>query len=100
MRDFRELLNETLDNLYDIEERLNYGDKVVTLAVDHLQEMLIKVNARYNDRVEELRQEAIEWQSEWEHETDLEAIEDKRRYFEFFGKRYGLLEEFEENGII
>ena len=46
-----------------------------------------------------LRQEAIEWQYSIEY-ISLDEIISKQAYFEKMGKRYGLIKEFRENGII
>ena len=54
----------------------------------------------YRKRQDEVRQEAIEWQFKIsEDDTWYDAI-GMQYYFEKLGKRYGLLEEFRENGII
>lgn len=55
----------------------------------------------YKERKEEIRQQAIEWQQDFENQGycwgDLIIYQ---QYFEELGKRYGLLKEFKENGII
>lgn len=54
----------------------------------------------YRKRQEEVRQEAIEWQFKIsEDDTWYDAI-GMQEHFTKLGKRYGLLEEFRENGII
>lgn len=55
----------------------------------------------YAERKEKAREEAIEWQysfSEKDHYMSEYAYWGS--YFEKLGKRYGLLREFRENGII
>lgn len=55
----------------------------------------------YQIKKYELRNEAIEWQNNFENKNysyaELANIED---YFYKHGKRYGLLKEFREDGII
>ncbi len=55
----------------------------------------------YKEKKEEIRQRAIEWQKDFEKQDycwgDLIIYQE---YFEDLGKRYGLLKEFRENGII
>lgn len=54
----------------------------------------------YKERKEEIRQQAIDWQLDFGNHNysyyDLMVWGD---YFYKMGKRYGLLEEFKENGI-
>ena len=54
----------------------------------------------YQQRKEEAREQAIEWQCNFEKSnyswTELAAW---GNHFEALGKRYGLLKEFRENGI-
>lgn len=56
---------------------------------------------KYQENKEKARQEAIEWQRDFEKQNysweDLAIWED---YFYNKGKRYGLLKEFKENCII
>lgn len=55
----------------------------------------------YKQQQEELRQEAIEWQSDFgNHNYSYGDLVYWGNYFEKQGKRYGLLKEFRENGII
>lgn len=55
----------------------------------------------YQTRKEKAREEAIIWQSELPKSSysyiEIELFHD---YFRDLGKRYGLLKEFRENGII
>ena len=55
----------------------------------------------YAEKKEEIRQRAIEWQQDFEKQGycwgDLIIYQE---YFEDLGRRYGLLKEFRENGII
>lgn len=55
----------------------------------------------YAERKEMARQEAIEWQNEFTKEDHyMSEYAFYGNYFEKLGKRYGLLREFRENGII
>lgn len=55
----------------------------------------------YQNRKEEVRQEAIEWQLDFgNHNYYWSEIAEWNEYFLKLGKRYGLLKEFRENGII
>ena len=54
----------------------------------------------YEKRKDELREEAKEWQNNFDNETySWEDLLKCNYYFEKYGKRYGLLKEFRENGI-
>lgn len=55
----------------------------------------------YRLRQSQLRDEAIDWQ-EWEcgNPVSWGGIMIAQEYFERLGKRYGLIREFRENGII
>lgn len=55
----------------------------------------------YQKRKEQARQEAIEWQHEFaEHNYSYYDLYEFGNYFYKQGKRYGLLKEFRENGIV
>ena len=57
----------------------------------------------YQEKKEEIRQQAIEWQlsfSDDENRFYYSELAYTCEYFEKKGKRYGLLREFRENGII
>lgn len=55
----------------------------------------------YYKRKEEARQKAIEWQLDFNNYSySYEELADYVEYFYKLGKRYGLLKEFRENGII
>lgn len=55
----------------------------------------------YKELKEKLRQEAIEWQNTMsEFPLSYEELREMQRYFERMGKKFGLLKEFRENGII
>lgn len=55
----------------------------------------------YYERQERARQEAIEWQADFgNHSYSWGEIFEWCDYFTELGKRYGLLEEFRENGIL
>lgn len=60
----------------------------------------------YWKRQNELREKAIDWQyktfcfDESETDTDFTSLYDALEYFKYWGKRFGLLEEFKENAII
>ena len=58
-------------------------------------------NNKYQIGKEKAREEAMDWQYEFPEKTYTysEAAE-WTSYFRKLGKRYGLLTEFEENGII
>lgn len=48
-----------------------------------------------------IRDKAIGWQTDSNnHNYSYRELADIQSYFEKMGKRYGLLKEFEENGII
>lgn len=54
----------------------------------------------YQQRKEEAREKAIEWQYDFcNHNYSWGELAYWDNYFEKLGKRYGLLKEFRENGI-
>ena len=56
--------------------------------------------SRYEQRKERARQVAIEWQADFEnHDYDWEDLLIAQDYFTKLARRYGLTEEFIENGI-
>lgn len=56
---------------------------------------------KYNIKKYETRQEAIEWQKDFENQNySWGNLSIWQTYFEKKAKRYGLLKEFRENGII
>lgn len=59
----------------------------------------------YSKKQSALRSEAVEWQNklysdDYYKTYDPDEVYSKTLYFRRMGKRYGLLEEFRENGII
>lgn len=61
----------------------------------------MKNKKTYAELKAEKRQEAIDWQLDWgNHNYSWGEIAYYSDYFEKIGKRYGLLKEFRENGII
>lgn len=58
-------------------------------------------NTKYQQKKNQLINEAIEWQqSNCDTEITEKEWAEKTYYFYIMGKRYGLLREFQENGII
>ena len=54
----------------------------------------------YQEKKEEIRREAIAWQESFRNnDYSYGALIVAQTYFEEMGKRYGLLQEFKENGI-
>lgn len=54
----------------------------------------------YRERQAEVRDEAIEWQSDFaNHNYSWGELAYWSDYFETLGRRYGLLKEFRENAI-
>ena len=55
----------------------------------------------YEERKERARQKAIEWQYDFtQNDHYMSEYAEWGAYFEKLGKRYGLIREFRENGII
>ena len=55
----------------------------------------------YETRKEMARQEAIDWQNNlFRDNRSYEEMREAAEYFEKLGRRYGLLKEFRENGVI
>ena len=54
----------------------------------------------YQEMKEQVRQEAIDWQDEAsEQNLSYGELAEAAEHFEKLGRRYGLLQEFRENGI-
>ena len=61
---------------------------------------LIKAGKTYQQRKAEAREEAINWQAEFpDHNYSWGELAAWTEYFRSQGKRYGLLEEFQREGI-
>ena len=59
------------------------------------------INTPYKKKKALLKYLAIEWQGDFQHETfDWWDIVQCQEFFTKHGKKYGLLNEFRENGII
>ena len=55
----------------------------------------------YKETKERIRQMAIMWQELISRvSVSQDMLIQAQEYYEFFGRRYGLLKEFRENGII
>lgn len=55
----------------------------------------------YQERKENARNKAIEWQQDFEnHNYSYGELAAWTEYFKKLARRYGLIEEFTENGII
>ena len=55
----------------------------------------------YKERKEKARNKAIDWQADFcNHSYSYSELADFSAYFEKLGRRYGLIREFRENGII
>ena len=53
----------------------------------------------YQEMQNKIRQEAIDWQINCDRDLSYADIFEVSAYFYKYGKRYGLLREFRENGI-
>ena len=57
--------------------------------------------SKYQAAKDKARNEAIDWQASCgEHDYSYGEFAEWQEHFEKLGRRYGLLEEFRENGII
>ena len=55
----------------------------------------------YRKKKEKLREQAIGWQRDFaEHNYSMSELANWGAYFEKEGRKYGLIKEFKENGII
>lgn len=55
----------------------------------------------YQQRKEQARQEAIDWQLDFaKHNYFMSELVEFEQHFIKLGKRFGLIREFKENGII
>ena len=55
----------------------------------------------YREKKARLREEAVRWQCDFSrHCYSYAELAEKQAYFEKEGKKYGLVKEFKENGII
>lgn len=55
----------------------------------------------YREKKARLREEAVRWQLDYSrHCLSYGELAEKHSYFEKEGRKYGLMKEFKENGII
>ena len=55
----------------------------------------------YREKQAKLREQAIEWQGSFsDNNYSYGEIAEKQAYFEKEGRKYGLIKEFRENGIL
>ena len=54
----------------------------------------------YKKRQQQLRETAIKWQTNFDPSTDYETLFIAIQFFAEYSKRYGLITEFKENGIL
>ena len=55
----------------------------------------------YREKKARLREEAVRWRHDFSrHGYSYGELAEKQAYFEKEGKKYGLVKEFKENGII
>ena len=54
----------------------------------------------YQKKQEAVRKEAINWQLNIAENLSMDELWEAQQYFIAQGKKYGLIEEFRENGII
>ena len=55
----------------------------------------------YSEKKAKLREEAVEWQCDFsKHDYSYGELAEMQAYFWKEGKKYGLMKEFRENGII
>ena len=55
----------------------------------------------YSEKKAKIREEAVSWQQDFsKHNYSYGELAEKQAYFEKEGKKYGLIQEFRENGII
>lgn len=55
----------------------------------------------YREKKAKAREEAIRWQRDFaEHNYSMSELADWQAHFEKEGKKYGLIKEFKENGIV
>ena len=112
-----ELIKDLIDDLdaYEFDEAFSYiwdyGNKTASILAHDLIDIektmenfvnyLIDKRSNMIDKIGELRQEAIEWQGNWENERNLIEFSNKVYYFEEEAEKlsYDLLDEFRENGI-
>ena len=54
----------------------------------------------YQEKKERVREKAIQWQLDFDNNYSYSDLAAFGHHFENLGKRYGLIREFKENGII
>ena len=65
------------------------------------EEKEMKYALSYREKKAKIREEAIRWRHDFhKHNWSYSEVADKTAYFEKMGKRYGLIQEFKDNGII
>ena len=69
--------------------------------VQKQEEKKMQYALSYREKKAKIREEAIRWQYGFiKHSYSMSEVCEKQAYFEKMGKRYGLIQEFRENGII
>lgn len=65
------------------------------------KKMTLRGKASYQSRKEAARQSAIDWQNDFaNHDYSWGELAEWQAHFEKLGRRYGLITEFKENGVI
>ena len=103
-----------MKNLYYVIRNERTGEEVAHLGNNHTiyndawspydtvtSRFYLWVNGRtYQARKQDLENKAIEFSNNQAPGLDLLELETIRAFFEKYGRRYGLLKDFRENGII
>ena len=81
---------------YDVEFRNN-----IIFVLGRAQYLSVKTNKTdYEKNKDKLRDLAIQWQYDFDKNNySYGELADYQAFFEYYGKRYGLLREFRENAI-
>ena len=97
MKEFIEELkhNQNINFEKGLENRID-----IDYVIERLEDIQKGKKKTYYERKEEIRQEAIDWQLDFnKHNYRWLELANWGDYFYKKGKRYGLLKEFKENGI-
>ena len=95
-------ISKTLTKTWEMltKYKVEFCDNVI-YVLDKAQYLSVKTNRTdYERNKDKLRDLAIQWQQDFDKNNySYGELFDFQAFFEYYGKRYGLLKEFRENAI-
>lgn len=92
---------EELSNIYGLSKGLKNHEAQKRIENINKYILLDYIKTKYQRQKEKIREEAKGWQNSFfEKNSYYSDLITWQEYFEKYGKRYGLLKEFRENGIV